>query len=96
MHSPVCEFKEGEEIYLIKYKGNHIATDYSRKYTIITINKEIQEQHKVFCRYATLNNGTLHLLYSYTSKTIAQQGGVTYFAERKQSSYCSVLCSCCS
>lgn len=90
----VYSFKEGDEIYMIKYKGNNLATDFSKSYIIQNIDTEFKDDNGTFSRYATLENGSLQLLYTYSLNTYSHVG-VTYFVEKKQSFIWNLLCCCC-
>ena len=90
------QFKVGDEIYIIKYKGNDLVTDYSKTYFITKVEKEKKENNgsdEIITRMATLDNGTMHLLYSYSLYSFTQQG-VTYYSEKKQPQYYYLCCPC--
>jgi len=93
MPSTSYNFKEGDEIYLIKYKGNYLITDYSKSYFITHIENEKNDKNDVITRFATLDNGTTHLLYSYSIYTFRNEG-ITYYAEKKQPNICDTFLCC--
>ena len=94
MPSLAKSFTEGDEIFMIKYKGNILSTDYTKSYTIVSISDECQEESGNFTRYATLDNGYVQILYKYSLITFTHVG-VSYFVEKKQSFNYKLLCCCC-
>jgi len=95
MSSNIKDIKVGDEIFLRKYKGYELATDYSKSYTINFIDPEIQDNNQEISRYVILNNGNSQLLYSYSLFFTQQE--VTYYVEQKQyfSYFCNILCFYC-
>lgn len=90
------QFTVGDEIYIIKYKGNVLVTDYSKSYFITKLEKEKKENNgsdEIITRIATLDNGTIHLLYSYSLYSFTTQG-VTYYSEKKQTHSYYLGCFC--
>ena len=93
MLSHANQFKVGDEIYLIKYKGNYLITDYSKSYFITHIEKEQNDKNNAITRLATLDNGSIQLLYAYSLHSFSNEG-ITYYAEKKQPTICESFCFC--
>lgn len=91
MPSPANQFYEGDEIYLIKYKGNDLVTDYTKSYIITNLVKEKCNKEGNITKMATLDNGTIHVLYFYSLYSLSNQG-VTYYAEKKKQRYYYLCC----
>jgi len=58
MPSLAKSFTEGDEIFMIKYKGNILSTDYTKSYTIVSISDECQEESG---NENSISQDTLHL-----------------------------------
>tara|TARA_Y100000389_G_C17153251_1_gene360607 strand:- start:61 stop:324 length:264 start_codon:yes stop_codon:yes gene_type:complete len=62
-------FQVNDRIYIKKYIGNDLATDYKRNYLIVEINNAKTKKGNIiyFEKYAILENGREQLLYSYNT-----------------------------